>query len=379
MKSVLLFIVLVTSAFGEVSHYLSLQNEMKQAIARGNAWLAKQQNEAGYWNEMDLPAFTALALTAASRDPNLEVNTEKPTYIRKGYQWLLSNQKEDGGIYNKGLAVYNTASSLTALVAVNDQAYEPAMIRARKYLINNQWDTDEKGKTDAQNDGGIGYGSHNDRADMSNTYLSVEALALSQKIIEDGKYGDQPDLNWGAAVQFLSRCQNLEATNDQKWASNDEKNKGGFVYGPNESKAKSEPLADGRTPLRSYGSMSYAGLLSLIHAKLSPDDQRVVAVKEWLGKNYTVDENPGLGSEGVYYYYVAMAKALAAAGVDQLLLADGKMADWRKDLSEKLLSTQREDGSWANSNGRWMESNPILVTAYTVMALEQIYYSIPNR
>ena len=47
------------------NRYLSLQVEMKQAIARGNAWLAQQQKEAGYWDDPDTPAFTALALTAA--------------------------------------------------------------------------------------------------------------------------------------------------------------------------------------------------------------------------------------------------------------------------------------------------------------------------
>jgi squalene-hopene/tetraprenyl-beta-curcumene cyclase len=124
--------------------------------------------------------------------------------------------------------------------------------------------------------------------------------------------------------------------------------------------------------------MTYAGLLSFIYAKLSPADPRVIAVKEWLGKNYTLEENPGMGDEGVYYYYQTMSKALSAANIDTLPLDGGKEADWRSDLGGKLLSKQREDGSWVNNNGRWMESNPVLVTAYTVLALEQIYDSIPE-
>jgi squalene-hopene/tetraprenyl-beta-curcumene cyclase len=214
---------------------------------------------------------------------------------------------------------------------------------------------------------------------MSNTYLAIEALALSKKVIEDGKHGDQPDLDWGAAVSFLTRCQNLEETNSSEWASNDEKNKGGFVYGPNESKAETEKLPNGKTPLRSYGSISYAGLLSLVYAEVSADDQRVVAVKEWLGKNYTLKENPGMGEQGLYYYFNVMSKALAASGIDHLALEDGGSADWRKDLCATLLSKQRENGSWVNDNGRWMESNAVLTTAYTLIALEQIYYSIPQR
>lgn len=363
------------------NRYLSLQIEMKQAIARGNAWLAKQQKEDGHWDDADLPAFTALALTAAVRDPAVDRKSATlPPHIDKGFRWLLDQQKEDGGIYNKGLSVYNTATSVTALTAAGLEIYEPAIVKGRKHLIDQQWDIGQKKETDNPNDGGIGYGSKNDRSDMSNTYLAIEALALSKKVIEDGKHGQQPDLDWDAAVTFLSRCQNLEGGEDTlPETAESPQNKGGFRYGPAETKAGEDKLPDGRTALRSYGSISYAGLLSLIYAKLTPDDPRVVAVKEWLGKNYTLTENPGMGAEGLFYYYQTMSKALSAANIDKLTLADGKEADWRSDLANALLTKQREDGSWANANGRWMESNPILVTAYAVMSLEQLYYSIPEQ
>ncbi|MCX6873403.1 MAG: terpene cyclase/mutase family protein [Verrucomicrobia bacterium] len=360
------------------NRYESLQQEMRQAIARGNAWLKEQQKATGQWDDEGLPAFTALALTAASRDPNLDRKAAAPAHLEKGYTWLLAQQKEDGGIYNRGLSVYNTATALTALMAAGRSDYEAAAVKARKHLIDNQWDLGEKGKTDNPNDGGIGYGSKKDRSDLSNTYLAIEALALSKKVIEDGKFGTQPDLDWGAAITFISRCQNLEETNDQEFASSDPKNKGGFIYSPTESKAGDEKLPNDRTALRSYGSMSYAGLLSFIYAKVSADDPRVVAVKEWLGKNYTVTENPGMGPEGLYYYYQTMAKALTAANLNTLKLENGTEVDWRNDLGKKLLSRQRENGSWVNDDGRWMESNPVLVTAYTVLALEQLDASIPK-
>ena len=86
-----------------------------------------------------------------------------------------------------------------------------------------------------------------------------------------------------------------------------------------------------------------------------------------------------MGSSGLYYYYQTMSKALSAAGIDKLQLENGKEADWRNDLANAILKKQREDGSWANSDGRWMESNPVLVTAYCVMSLEQLYYSIPEE
>ena len=376
-------LIILGAAIGNASganpgRHESLKQEIRQSIARGNAWLKTQQKPLGHWDDDGLPAFTALALTALSRDPNLDRKAPFPESIEKGFTWLLAQQKNDGGIYNRGLSVYNTATSVTALVAAGRESDEPAIVRARKHLIDNQWDIGQKKETDDPNDGGVGYGSKNDRADMSNTYLAIEALALSKKIIEDGKHGDQPDLDWDAAVSFLSRCQNLEETNDREWASNDPQNKGGFIYGPNETKAGEDKLPDGRTALRSYGSMSYAGLLSFIYAKVSANDPRVVAVKEWLGRNYTLAENPGLGTQGIFYYYQTMSKALTAANVDQLKLENGSEADWRKDLGDKILASQRENGSWVNDNGRWMESNPVLVTAYTVLSLEQIHDSIPE-
>lgn len=376
-------LIILGTAIGSAAEYSpmryeSLRQEIRQSIARGNAWLKSQQKPGGHWDDEGLPAFTALALTAATRDPSLDRKAPFPEHIEKGFTWLLAQQKEDGGIYNRGLSVYNTATSVTAMVSAQQEKYEPAIVKARKHLIDNQWDIGQKKENDNLNDGGIGYGSKNDHTDMSNTYLAIEALALSKKVIEDGKFGDQPDLDWDAAVTFLSRCQNLEKTNDQKWASDDSKNKGGFIYAPGESKAGEDKLPDGRTALRSYGSISYAGLLSFIYAKLSPSDPRVVAVKEWLGKNYTLSENPGMSGQGLYYYYQTMSKALAAANINLLKLEDGTEADWRKDLGEKLLATQREDGSWLNDNGRWMESNPVLVTAYTVLSLAQIYDSIPE-
>ncbi len=381
MKLLSAFIILGT-AVGQAAEknptHESLKQEIRQAVARGNAWLKTQQKPAGNWDDDGLPAFTALALTAATRDPGFDRKAPFPEHIEKGYAWLLGQQKEDGGIYNRGLSVYNTATSVTALMSSGREGHEPAIVKARKHLIDNQWDIDKKKETDNVNDGGVGYGSKKEHTDMSNTYLAIEALALSKKVIEDGKFGDQPDLDWDAAVTFLSRQQNLEETNDQPWASNDPNNKGGFIYGPNESKAGEEKLPDGRTTLRSYGSMSYAGLLSFIYAKVSADDPRVVAVKEWLGKNYTTEENPGLGAQGLFYYYQTMSKALSAANVKMLKLENGKEIDWRKELGEKLLATQSSDGSWINANGRWMESNPVLVTAYTVLALEQIYDSIPD-
>jgi squalene-hopene/tetraprenyl-beta-curcumene cyclase len=67
-----------------------------------------------------------------------------------------------------------------------------------------------------------------------------------------------------------------------------------------------------------------------------------------------------------------MAKGLAAAGIDILPTADGKTVNWRDELTKKLLSLQKPDGSWSNESGRWMEKDPTLVTSYVVLALNHL-------
>ena len=44
--------------------------------------------------------------------------------------------------------------------------------------------------------------------------------------------------------------------------------------------------------------------------------------------------------------------------------------DWRAELISKLASLQKPDGSWVGEK-KWMEDNPVLVTAYSVIALEE--------
>lgn len=353
--------------------YLSLKLESERAISTGVEYLKAQQQPDGNWGDPKTPALTALALTGILRDPNFDHSAETPDWIEKGFDFLRASQKSDGGIYGKGLATYNTSTSIMAFLALGEKEDEPLILRARRFLINQQTDWGNKGETDDQFDGGIGYGGSYAHSDMSNTYLSLEALYHSKKIATDSEHGQQPTLDWEAALKFVSRCQNLTETNDQPFASDDPDNKGGFVYFPNDSKAGEQELPDGTVALRSYGSMSYAGLLSFVYADLEKDDPRIVAVMEWLSKNYTLAENPGLGEQGLFYYYQTIAKAFSAAGVETFELADGTEADWRSELTRKLLGNQREDGSWINSNSRWWENDPVLVTSYTLLSLSQLH------
>lgn len=346
---------------------VSLRNEVEMAIGKGLNWLAGQQKADGVWGEAEYPALSALALTAFQGDPTGIYKRKYEASIRKGYNQLIGNAKPDGGIYVEKLANYNTSISLMALAVANNPSYEPLMKKARNFLVGLQ---DNLGEDVAVN-GGIGYGGRYKHSDLNNTLNSLEALYYTRYLKSDvAKDPEARELNWKAALQFISRTQNLPGSNDQKWASDDLANKGGFVYFPGHSMAGEQKLEGGKVALRSYGSMSYAGLLSLIYAQVDRNDPRIKAVVEWLSNNYSLAENPGMGQEGLYYYYHTMAKGLSTAGIDTLTLRDGSKVNWRQDLAKRLLNLQRADGSWANDNGRWMEKDPVLVTSYATITLE---------
>jgi squalene-hopene/tetraprenyl-beta-curcumene cyclase len=352
-------------------------------------FLKGQAQPDGGWQKDDRqpPAITAIVLRAIVGAKPSEKGAD---YVKKGYEKLLSYQVGDGGIYKDLLANYNTAIAVSALAAADDPAYKPQLDKAVASLKGLQL-TDQTrpefagdkeqftGKQVVKDDkdpffGGFGYGGQRragaGRPDLSNTQLALDALKEAGLKPEDPAFQN--------AVKFLTRTQNRSESNDQKWSGDD----GGFVYGPGdtrtgESQAGEYKSEAGEPRFRSYGSMTYAGLKSMIYAGLTREDPRVKAAFEWITRNWTLDENPGMklnkpdaAQHGLYYYYHTMAKALSAYNQPVVIDAQGKAHDWRVELVDKLATLQKPDGSYVGDK-RWMEENPILTTAYVVIALDE--------
>ena len=362
---------------------VSLKLEIQRAIDKGVAFLKSQQDkESGSWSDPNLPAFTALAVSSMMGDPSRDPSADLAPEIEKGYEFLVSKAKTDGGIYGKGLATYNTSLSVMALVQSGKKEHLPLIAKARRLLINQQQDYDKRGETDNLFDGGIGYGGSYAHSDLSNSHLAMEALYYSKKILADTEFDESSDfdLDWDAAIEFVSMCQNSEKASKKlgDWNTVRKEDEGGFIYFPGDTKSEEIEIKteDGKekTALRSYGSMSYAGLLAFIYAEMDQSDPRIQSVLKWLQSNFTLDENPGMDAQGLYYYYHTMAKALSIAGIKQLKTPEGKIIRWREALALKIMETQQKDGSWINQgSNRWMENDPILVTGYSLLALEHIW------
>ena len=351
--------------------------ELRAAIDRGVQFLLKSQNSNGWWSTPEQPAVTALVLTALNLEPSGRFREHRPSELARAYDFILTSAKPDGSIQREGMANYNTALSLVALVSAGDPNFMPVILGARRYLASSQIDLGVKGTNDTPFDGGVGYGSKYQHSDMNNTLVALEAMRLSQGVLPKDKkvsVESSADLDWAAVTHFLENCQNLPSVNKGEWVSDDPKDRGGFVYYPGSTKADSVTNSvTGRVALRSYGSMSYGGLLSYIYAKVEKNDPRVSAVLDWLRANYTIVENPGMDQQGYYYYLHLMTKALNAAGVEKFKLADGREVDWRTEVASRLLKLQKPDGSWVNPEPRWWEGDPVLITSYAVMTLEILH------
>ena len=403
-----------------------LEERARAAMERGAAWLAARQQEDGAWGMPEAPAMTALALHALHATAP-EAYSED---IARATAFVLSNAQPDGGIWcppepgrrGGGLANYNTAVCLASLHALGRPDLVPVLQRARRFLAGTQY-------ADGPVRGGIGYDPNQPRpyADLSNSAMVYDAMRATEDLEDLRAAGDpRADLDWTAVQDFLAQVQNLPSVNTNSWASDDPDDQGGFVYTPGAGPSRGGPGGprpggpgrpglpppEARAPessdsfqlppdrasspspvpevpevsgvpaapapspepklsLRSYGSMTYAGLLSLIYANVSKDDPRVLAAQDWAAKHWTLDENPGQGPEGLYYFYTVLVKCLDVFGDDLVTLPDGTTVAWREAVVRKILSLQHDDGHWVNTNNRWWEADPTLVTSYAILALDR--------
>jgi squalene-hopene/tetraprenyl-beta-curcumene cyclase len=348
--------------------------KLQVSIDKGLAYLQTQQKPGGGWeSESDPPAVTALILKAFLQEPGYDA---KQPILKEGFDRLLSYQKPDGGIYRDTIANYNTAIAISTLAASKNGEYQPAIDKAVAFLRKLQW-TDsidqlpnrQPVKNDDVRFGGFGYGGKA-RPDGSNLQFALDALHDAGV-----KPGDPAYQN---AIQFASRLQNRSESNDQPWAGND----GGFIYtdvGGGSSPAGSFTDADGQKRFRSYGTMTYAGLKSMIYAGLKKDDPRVQSAWGWITKNWTFDQVPNLmmgqnknynSETGIFYYCHTAARALSAYGEPIVIDSQGNKHDWRNELASRLIAKQNADGSWTGEK-QWMESNPMIATPLALLALEE--------
>lgn len=373
-----IFVLSIIALFTQFIY--SAEVSADKAIADGAKWLSSMQKENGCFSQEQFPGLTGLALWAL-------ISTGDEAYkpnIDKAVEFLKTKVQPDGGIYSVvpgrkggGLGTYNTAICLTALAETKRTDLTEIILNARTYLAGSQISGDETFN------GGFGYDKAAPRtyADLMNTHFVMEAMRRSQSY-EDMRPAGQAkaDINWAAALEFAESLHNDENAGDSA---------GGFAYSPADAKAGMEkpagkkaedkkpemaakkPANGEKIVMRSYGSITYAGLLALVYCELEPTDPRVRSTLDWASRHWTLEENPGVGDQGLYFFYNVIGRSLTAAGIKEIPVAgeEGKTINWSEELIKKVDSLQKEKGNWVNTNGRFWENDPVLSTSYSILSL----------
>ena len=369
----------------------SIEARAKAGISKGLDWLVSKQQTNGVWSSAQNPALTAMPAWALSKS-GLERDAAA---VAKAVAHIKSCVQEDGGIYvvvpgrrGGSYGTYNTAICMTALHYCDPVGSVRILQKAREYVASTQLTGEEGG-----NNGGFGYeaasSSRAGGADLNNSAWVISAMALTAGVEESRPVDEKrADIDWEAALGYVDR---MQVKAGAKGADPDDA--GGFLYrlpdrglpsstipaaprvnSTNQLTNASTPSlqASSRPPLRSYGSITYSGLLSMLYARVGRDDPRVVSAIDYARRHWTLSENPGQGQQGIYFYYTIMARALSLLDVDALPpVKDGDAPiAWRDELIEKVLSLQKEDGSWVNDNNRWFENDSVLTTSYAILTLE---------
>jgi squalene-hopene/tetraprenyl-beta-curcumene cyclase len=344
------------------------RTEARTTVEKGLNWLTAQQRPNGSWSNEKYPALTGLPVWAFARSEH----PRRADAIAKARPFLLAHAREDGGIYRGslltgGLSTYNTAICMTALHALNDPALSPVILRARKFIASSQYLGSDEYR------GGFGYSQDTFilHADMQNTVSALQAMRLTAAV-EDLRPSSEPrvDIRWDEAVRFIERLQNGAAAGPDQ--------AGGFAYKPGKSTAGATTNRQGTVVLRATGSMTYSGLLSLIYAEVDREDPRVRSAVDWAQRHWALDENPGMGDSGRYFFYNVMTRALAAFGTPALRREGATDVDWRREAARVIVSLQKNgetagEGYWVNEgSSRFWEGDAVLVTSYSVLALETV-------
>lgn len=297
--------------------------QLRQAVDRGLAGLAKIQAKDGSWGAdqfQEHTGITALACIAFLAHGDVPGRGQYGDVVAKGIDFLLKNATPSGLIaadtshgpmYGHGFA---TLCLGEAYGETNDPRLRPVLLKAVRLIVNSQNDK-----------GGWRYYPVPMQGDISVTICQIMALrsARNAGIAVPKKTIDK-------AIEFVKACQNQAD--------------GGFNY----------MLAGGGSAFP----RSAAGVAALYYAGVYKGNALT------RGLNYLLQVEPTITPNGGAHYFYGNYYAVQA-----MYLAGGKYwAHWFPNIRQQLLSIQGANGMWNSGYGQ----------AYPT-AMSLIILQIPNR
>ncbi len=320
---------------------------LHQCRQRGVAFLLRHQRDNGAWLGRYGPAVTALATKALLQD-GIHAGAAP---VRHALEFIESCRHADGGFYGDSERRYNTAIVLRTLASLPGTRFARQLIAARKFLQGHQ-------RTKDQAMVAWFMGSQPRKPPAPDWTLTPAQSDTGHKLRTAIRIAERWDASDG--MQSIPPVGNRAPQSNIPNAGN--------VLDAHERRAGSH--------LRTYGNITYAQLRSMIYAGLTAHDARVLRLRQWLRRHYTLAENPAEGSRrGLFYYYLTLASVLHASHQRVFTDFHGRRHDWSRELLRRLSKMQRPNGSWRNSSNRsWLEGNQIMATTYAVLTLEELQH-----
>jgi hypothetical protein len=347
---------------------VSLKQIPLGSLTLGTAYLREKQSPDGAWRSdvyatfKDGTALTPLVVTALQDAHDAgEDNPEVKAAIARGIAWLARFSKPDGtidpGPDGLDYPVYTAALTIKALSHPTGKEYVRHRETWVRYLKDRQLTEKLGWKQEDKQYGGWGYCRVIPRKPEPNVIappliesnLSATLFAL-ESLRAAGEAG--AEIRKAAAI-FVRRCQNAD---------------GGFHFIYDDPVRNKAGVASTDPPVfHSYGSTTADGLRALHLCGLP-----IEAASGWFVKHFRADMHPGTyvkahepNREAVYYYYVA--SVTKAFREQKLKLPDGR--EWAAELEAELVKRQHKDGRWENPVDLVRENDPLVATANAVAAL----------
>lgn len=307
------------------------QEKLKAAITAAQQFLVSQQKENGSWGlsggtgwEAGMTSLTVKGLL----DSGLTVEDKAVAAGLKHLRGL----KPDAVRYT-----YEKSLLLIALEAANQPEQDRDLIAAlAKNLAESQiQDGDMQGTW-----GYFGVKPAPTRGDHSNAQFAI--LGLRSAARSGVKVDPQV---WTLAQTHWRSAQNED---------------GSWSYMTAQPKGTGSMTAAGVATLSICREMLKEPAVNLNECAEEETDEHIRRGLEWLGKNFSVRENPGHGSY-LLYYMAGLSRAGRFTGQTKL----GEH-DWELEFQEFLILHQAKDGSFRGTAG---ETDQVLATSFALLVL----------
>ncbi len=365
------------------------RSEAEEALQKACRYLWSQQGEDGGWHSRTYAllrsgqALTPFILQALLEAP-ADLCPRPAGGLAKALQFIRSQTNQEGVI---GLADpdileypnYSTAYALRCLVRAGQEVDRQLIAKMQDYLVGQQFRAENGFPQTELAFGGWGFGApvqagSPGHMDLPHTRRVLQALHESG--LEDPALTDR-------ATVFLrllqrhpdeTRPQPLPAGQGEA-PGGETPFDGGFHFSPvvlEANKGRLQGQGAGAY-FRSYATATCDGVLALLAAGASADDERVAAAIRWLERHPRWDYPEGIPQDhpedwgnALHFYHLAVR-----AEAFQALSWPG---DWKRELTRQLVPQQRGDGSFINSRSALMkEDDPLLCTALAVTALGSMH------